>query len=346
MKAIFVIFLLFPLFCWAGGSGGGNGGDTVRMRFFSIGHNIIDYYKSGFKNIQSVVSDPEELRNYLNIKVVKTSVELLYDNLGNPVNAIGENNRIILYVGDAYKELSWTNILKDQRSAQVLILHELLRAHGVNDDNYIYSNIVLKEQDIIEGKKFHFRWSIDSEEAINSALALSFKSMDLEEEISIYEKTFEKIKSINNLPYANFISLQVNLSENISTSDSFRGSKISLMRKDLRQTKDLIPIIDIMAYRRIKNQEDVNTLNKIVILLLKDFSHKFSEFSYVDNAVFSQNLSELLVALNADDRFKHGCSNVTDILQSVKDNLNQGVQKREILRKIQLAIFTLQQGHC
>lgn len=348
MKLLLSLICLFPLLTFAsGGSGGGNGGDTVRMRFFSIGHNIINYYQNGFKKINSVVKDPEELRNYLTINVVQTSVELLFDNLGNPVNAIGERNKIILYVGEAYKELSWAYILKDQRTAQVLILHEMLRAHGVNDDDYVYSNIVLREQDIVKNGRFKMKWSADTLNSIDSALVLSFRASNLNEEELIYQKAISEIKAINNLPYANLLSLQILLTSNITEATDAQGQRVSLLRKDLRKVKDILPMVDELAYQQILNlDQNTEAFQRIMLLLLRDFSMKYAEFSQTGPTPFAEYLEDMISAFNSDSYYQNECQLTNDSLSEIASELKTGTTKREVLRKMQMVIYSIKQGQC
>ncbi len=61
------------------------------------------------------------------------SEEILIDNGGSIVDAIGVKNKIILNYD------SWINFIKKGIDTRALILHELYRSAGINDDNYINS---------------------------------------------------------------------------------------------------------------------------------------------------------------------------------------------------------------
>lgn len=126
--------LLLPIASLAQTSGEkGNGGDFIRQAFISRGKQIVAFLdanegKAGFlrRNRLSAAA----LRGVLNIEVVKVSDEALIDNGGSSVDAIGTLKKIVL------NEASWKAYLMKGLRLDRMILHEMLRAVGKNDDNY------------------------------------------------------------------------------------------------------------------------------------------------------------------------------------------------------------------
>lgn len=257
----------------SGGSGVGNGGDTVRLRFISTGQGIIDYYKEGFKSINEVLVSPIVLKRHLNIQTIKTSKDLLIDNLGNPVSAIGEPGSITLYVGDEIPELHWDNIFKNSRLANIMVLHELLRAQGINDDNYIYSTLVLKKQDILNIGDFRMKWAKQSFDIVRSTQLRSFHSKSIEEELNYFEQGNIQLKSYNTIELAKLINLNLKLSKSLKKNES-KLSVLKTMRDDYKFLREIIPMIDELSYQVIMGRENYKLLNSLALILLKDFYFK------------------------------------------------------------------------
>lgn len=257
----------------SGGSGVGNGGDTVRLRFISTGQGIIDYYKEGFKSINEVLVSPIVLKRHLNIQTIKTSKDLLIDNLGNPVSAIGEPGSITLYVGDEIPELHWDNIFKNSRLANIMVLHELLRAQGINDDNYIYSTLVLKKQDILNIGDFRMKWAKQSFDIVRSTQLRSFHSKSIEEELNYFEQGNIQLKSYNTIELAKLINLNLKLSKSLKKNEP-KLSVLKTMRDDYKFLREIIPMIDELSYQVIMGRENYKLLNSLALILLKDFYFK------------------------------------------------------------------------
>lgn len=347
MKTLTFLLLTFSLcsFAFDGGSGAGNGGDSPRMEFLKIGNNIIDYYQEGFKKINRVVTNPEQLRAYLNINVVRTSVEVLVDNRNNPVSAIGMPNSITLYVGDSHKDLSWTTVLQDRRSAERLVLHEMLRAHGVNDDNYVYTNKVLAEQDIIEGEGLRMKWSMDTLNSIRTSLLLGIKATNIEAETKVYARTIEDIKKINNLSSSKLLTLPIELSQ--SLSEEMKEREIVLIRRDLKLVRDLVPYADKITFEKIKNKTFAQeNSNRLLFLVLKDFTMKFADFGGVNNQPFANFMDDLVNISSSDEDFKSNCSQTIQLLKETQKTLIEPVSKRDVLKKVNMVIYLLQRGQC
>lgn len=140
--------------------GGGNGGDFIRSDFIEIGKQILRNHKQSLEeNLKKFgfAADVKIYEDILSIYVIRTSTDLLFDNSHSektPVSALGwpssaeKRAGIILYVGEQ-QSLSWGPKLtkRDDRS-DLMVLHEMMRAVGVRDDNYIESSTVLKMYDV------------------------------------------------------------------------------------------------------------------------------------------------------------------------------------------------------
>jgi hypothetical protein len=122
-----------------GGHRHGNGGDHVRASFMKLGEAAISYLEEteeGQALISSYKLDPSQLRQLNSIEVISVSDGLLIDNNGSKVEAIGEPGKIMLN-GDA-----WMEHFERERDVYYLVLHELLRAADIDDDNYVISGAI------------------------------------------------------------------------------------------------------------------------------------------------------------------------------------------------------------
>lgn len=116
--------------------GKGNGGDFIRQLFIERGNQIVSFLEKkestlSFFRRNEITS--KSLRNVLRIEVIKVSAEALKDNQGSAVDAIGAPGRIVL------DQSAWRTYLMKGIKLDRMILHEMLRAIGKNDDNYIIS---------------------------------------------------------------------------------------------------------------------------------------------------------------------------------------------------------------
>jgi hypothetical protein len=91
---------------------------------------------SFFKEIAEQVIT-EELTSVLeNGQIIATESELI-DNTGSLVDAIGIPGKVTL------STQRWLTFMREGRDVRLLVLHELLRMAGENDDNYIISRRIL-----------------------------------------------------------------------------------------------------------------------------------------------------------------------------------------------------------
>jgi len=120
---------------WAGHRHG-NGGDHARATFLKLGHAVVDVLEQtnqGQELVKLHDLDTVLLRDQLTINVVSTVQGILIDNGGSVVEAIGEPGKIILS-SDA-----WLQHFEKEQDVYYLVFHEMLRAVGVNDDDYVIS---------------------------------------------------------------------------------------------------------------------------------------------------------------------------------------------------------------
>ncbi|POB12526.1 MULTISPECIES: hypothetical protein [Pseudomonadati] len=284
-----------------GGSGVGNGGDTIRLRFINTGNGIIDYYKDGFKSISEVLVSPLLLKAHLNINTISTSNDILIDNLGNPVSAIGVPGKITLYVGDAIPELHWNNIFKNSRLTNIMVLHELLRAQGINDDNYVYSTKVLIQQDILSFGDFKMKWAKQSFDIVENTQLRSFNSRSIKEELAYFKQGNLSLEKYNTIALAPLINLNLNLSNELYV-DSKELNRLKTLRADYKMLRDIIPMIDKLSYDQIRGNPNYVLLNKLTLILLRDFFFKIRmtnfELTEENSYIISDYTSNLLSAIS------------------------------------------------
>ena len=118
----------------------GNGGDHIRGVFIKLGETVLSFLKEteeGKKILTDNNLSIDSLQKLLNIEVITAIDTPLVDNGGSSVDAIGEKGKILL------NKNRWNDHLEKERDIYYLVLHELLRALEVNDDNYIISKALL-----------------------------------------------------------------------------------------------------------------------------------------------------------------------------------------------------------
>lgn len=143
LKQIVRFLVAFTLIIVSGigqaGHGVGTGGDYVRASFLSMGRAVIQYLDesdAGIELKQRFQLDSELLLKTLDINVVEVRSGILLDNLGSEVDALGTKDSIIL------SQDRWAAHLASDRDVYFLVFHEMLRAAGVNDDNYVISKSI------------------------------------------------------------------------------------------------------------------------------------------------------------------------------------------------------------
>lgn len=114
----------------------GNGGDYLRGQFILIGEQVLQHIeKSDLANDTRL--NLNDLKDTLDINKISVVDDLLIDNTGSVVDAIGVPGLILL------QSDSWNEHFEKQRNVYYLVLHEMLRSAGVNDDNYVISKLIL-----------------------------------------------------------------------------------------------------------------------------------------------------------------------------------------------------------
>ncbi len=118
----------------------GNGGDHVRATFLQMGQAVIDYLQQTQEGAALVTNQKLkilDLQDTLDINKVAVSDDVLRDNSGSIVEALGIPDSIIL------QKSSWFSHFEKSTDIYYLVFHEMLRSAGVNDDNYIISKALL-----------------------------------------------------------------------------------------------------------------------------------------------------------------------------------------------------------
>lgn len=117
-------------------NGVGNGGDYIRANFLSAGEASIKFLKESPVGQSLVLThglDIELIQKQNSIETVVVSELPLLDNTGSDVDAIGVPGQVVL------NKKAWYSHFESQRDIYFLVLHELLRSAGINDDNYVIS---------------------------------------------------------------------------------------------------------------------------------------------------------------------------------------------------------------
>lgn len=118
----------------------GNGGDYLRGQYFKVGRQVLNYLndtEAGQKIVTSQRLDVSELEASLQIDRVVVVNDLLIDNSGSVVDAIGVPNLVLLNAS------SWKEHFESSRNIYYLVFHEMLRSASVNDDNYAISQALV-----------------------------------------------------------------------------------------------------------------------------------------------------------------------------------------------------------
>ena len=114
----------------------GNGGDYLRAQFLTMGHQVISFLENaddGKKLISDRQLNVDALKATLDINKLAVVNDLLIDNTGSVVDAIGVPDLIIL------NSDLWMDHFERERNVYYLVFHEMLRSAAVNDDNYLIS---------------------------------------------------------------------------------------------------------------------------------------------------------------------------------------------------------------
>lgn len=118
----------------------GNGGDYLRGQFLALGHQIILFLQEtevGRNLVLSKQLNVDSLKSSLDINKLTVVNDLLIDNSGSVVDAIGVPDLIII------NSDSWMDHFERERNIYYLVFHEMLRSAAVNDDNYVISQLLM-----------------------------------------------------------------------------------------------------------------------------------------------------------------------------------------------------------
>ena len=114
----------------------GNGGDYLRSTFIKMGQKVIEFLTTTEAGAQLVSQNKlslDDLSNALDINRIVVTNDILFDNTGSVVDAIGVPGLILL------SSTAWLDHFENERSVYDLIFHEMLRSVAINDDNYTIS---------------------------------------------------------------------------------------------------------------------------------------------------------------------------------------------------------------
>jgi hypothetical protein len=259
--------------------GGGNGGDFVRMKFMEVGNFVLKNYKDGLREIETLASI-DDLRKTLDIRVIKLAANPLVDNGGSKVDAIGTPGSIILFEGNLNEGTGWYGIFSKADLVEKLVLHEMLRAAGVNDDNYIYSSKVLKSFDLSTfDTAAYIRWCSESASFIESALKQGIFSKTYAEQRTIYVNALAQVEALISPKHFYFIAPSVVGAKKIASLLKSDKNKVHFLRIALKQMANDIRYVD--SQLKTKKSESTNKLGdhaKYASSYIRSASH-FTVFS-------------------------------------------------------------------
>lgn len=117
----------------------GNGGDHIRGTFIKMGRVVLAYLtetNEGLAIVEKHRLSISALRETLDIAVIKVVPGTLVDNGGSLVDATGIRGSIRLL------QETWLDHFEKERDVYYLVFHEMARAAGYNDDNYVISGAI------------------------------------------------------------------------------------------------------------------------------------------------------------------------------------------------------------
>lgn len=118
----------------------GNGGDYIRSVFILMGENVNEYLETTEAGSQIVTNhnlDLVSLKESLTTERIALTNDILIDNTGSVVDAIGVPGLIIL------NSASWLDHFEKERNVYYLVLHEMLRSSAVDDDDFVISKDIV-----------------------------------------------------------------------------------------------------------------------------------------------------------------------------------------------------------
>ncbi|WP_409478104.1 DUF4360 domain-containing protein [Pseudobdellovibrio sp. HCB154] len=114
----------------------GNGGDYIRSTFIQMGENVVEFLETTQEGQQVLTQHGlviEDLKATLTTERIVVTNDILMDNTGSIVDAIGVPGLVIL------NSASWLDHFEKERNVYFIVFHEMLRSLAVNDDDYVIS---------------------------------------------------------------------------------------------------------------------------------------------------------------------------------------------------------------
>ena len=114
----------------------GNGGDYIRSTFIQMGENVVEFLETTEAGQQVLTQNGlaiEDLKATLTTERIVVTNDILMDNTGSIVDAIGVPGLVIL------NSASWLDHFEKERNVYFIVFHEMLRSLAVNDDDYVIS---------------------------------------------------------------------------------------------------------------------------------------------------------------------------------------------------------------
>jgi hypothetical protein len=118
----------------------GNGGDYIRSTFIHLGEKVMQFLETtdeGHALVEQNTLNVVSLKETLSTKQIVLTNDILIDNTGSVVDAIGLPGLIIL------NATNWLDHFENDRNVYHLIFHEMLRSAAVNDDDFVISKAIM-----------------------------------------------------------------------------------------------------------------------------------------------------------------------------------------------------------
>ncbi len=117
----------------------GNGGDYVRGSFLKLGNQVIDFLDNTAEGRLLVATSNIDLlilKSTLDAEKIRVEIGELRDWRGSLADATGTPGLITLQAD------AWTRHFETERDIYFLVLHEMLRSAGVDDNSYVISQAI------------------------------------------------------------------------------------------------------------------------------------------------------------------------------------------------------------
>lgn len=296
----------------------GNGGDFVRATFIIVGEQVLKYLSQNELPSEWQTSTAE-LGQALDYNRIDISLTPLIDNSGSFVDAIGVPGKITL------DQQAWAAHFDGRRDIYFLVLHEMLRSNGINDDNYILSK-----------KIYPFPESLKVDTALDLSLPLAGTS-DMAEIIDMKNAVLQGSGCSHDLGNVFF---ELDLQKNVIRIIPKKMVLANATRKTLRKTCNMaIPLQGIsgkklqlvMADAYIKSKLEENECTKLSLSLFSGSGKEIKMSKSNSTSGESRDMARKTFELES------GCGEETNLRMNLSQTLsNAGDHSQAAVEKVEI----------